>query len=108
MGVTPAAMEMLMKYSWPGNARELENTIERAMILEGGEIITPESLPWLLHRDPGEKGSAGPRKLASLQDLEKEHIAFTLKETAGHKFRAAKILGIDRKTLYQKIRKYHL
>ncbi len=108
VGITPAAMEVLMKYSWPGNVRELENTIERAMILEGGEIITPESLPWLFHRDRGKKAPAGARELVSLGDLEKEHIALVLQETGGHKSRTAKILGIDRKTLYQKLRKYNL
>ncbi len=107
-GITPAAMEVLMKYSWPGNVRELENTIERAMILEGGEIIAPESLPWLFHRDRGKKAPAVARGLVSLGDLEKEHIALVLHESGGHKSRAAKILGIDRKTLYQKLRKYNL
>jgi DNA-binding NtrC family response regulator len=108
VGISPAAMEMLMKYGWPGNARELENTIERAMILEGGEIITGESLPWLFHQDRGKKAPAAPRDLVSLEDLEKEHIALVLRETGGHKSQAAKILGIDRKTLYQKLRKYEL
>ena len=108
VGISPAAMEMLMKYGWPGNVRELENTIERAIILEGGEIITAESLPWLFHQDRGKKAPAAARELVSLEDLEKEHIALVLRETSGHKSQAAKILGIDRKTLYQKLRKYEL
>lgn len=107
-GITPAAMEMLMKYNWPGNVRELENTIERAMILEEGEMITPKSLPWLFLREPAEKAAASSKRLVSLEELEKEHIEFVLQQTAGHKSRAAKILGIDRKTLYQKVQKYHL
>jgi DNA-binding NtrC family response regulator len=108
VGITPAAMEMLMKYNWPGNVRELENTIERAMILEEGEMITPKSLPWLFLREPAEKAVAGSKRLVSLKELEKEHIEFVLQQTAGHKSRAAKILGIDRKTLYQKVQKYRL
>lgn len=109
-GVTPAALEMLLKHNWPGNVRELENTIERAMILEEGKEITPQSLmaffsgPFADHP----ASLASPPRLISLQDMEKEHIAFVLKETLGHKSEAARILGIDRKTLYQKIQKYQL
>ncbi|MBI5967993.1 MAG: sigma-54-dependent Fis family transcriptional regulator [Deltaproteobacteria bacterium] len=107
-GISPAAMELLMKHHWPGNVRELENTIERAMILEEREMITPKSLPWLFLTEPMEKSTPLPKKLMSLEDMEKEHIAHVLKETGGHKSRAAKILGIDRKTLYQKVQKYQL
>ncbi len=108
-GITPAALEMLMKYNWPGNVRELENAIERAMILEEGKEITPQSLMGFFSMPPSEKNSFfNPRRLASLQDMEKEHIAFVLKETGGHKGEAARILGIDRKTLYQKVQKYQL
>ncbi len=107
-GITPAAMELLRKYDWPGNVRELENTIERAMILEQGEMITPKGLPGLSPLGLIEKATATSKKLISLNELEKEHIEFVLKQTSGHKSQAAKILGIDRKTLYQKIQKYHL
>ncbi len=107
-GITPAAMEMLVKHNWPGNVRELENSIERAMILEEGEMITPRSLPRFSWAETLEKSAIHSPQLASLEELEKEHIAFVLKQTDGHKSRAAKILGIDRKTLYQKVQKYHL
>jgi len=107
-GISPAAMELLMKHHWPGNVRELENTLERAMILEEREMITPKSLPWLFLSEPAEVCAAIAKKLLSLEDVEKEHITFVLRHTAGHKSRAAKILGIDRKTLYQKVQKYQL
>jgi len=107
-GINPAAMEMLMKHHWPGNVREVENLIERAMILEDGAMITPKSLPRLSFTEGPEKATAHIPQLASLEELEKEHIAFVLKQTDGHKSRAAKILGIDRKTLYQKVQKYQL
>ena len=107
-GITPAAMEILMKYHWPGNVRELENTIERAMILEGEELIAPRSLSGPFPPGPAEKAPVPSPKLVSLEEWEKEHIAFVLRETEGHKSRAAKILGIDRKTLFKKVRKYHL
>jgi DNA-binding NtrC family response regulator len=107
-GITAAAMELLVKHNWPGNVRELENTIERAMILEEGETITPQRFPWFFPAEPADKSAAVSKKLVTLEDMEREHIAFVLKQTAGHKSRAAKILGIDRKTLYQKVQKYHL
>lgn len=107
-GITPAAMELLRKYDWPGNVRELENTIERAMILERGEMISPEGLAGLSFAGPLLKPLHASGKLLSLHELERNHIEWILKQTAGHKSKAARILGIDRKTLYQKIQRYHL
>jgi DNA-binding NtrC family response regulator len=107
-GVAPAAMEAIMKHHWPGNVRELQNVVERAMILEGGRVITPEGLPGPLGRGSFEKAPPGSEKFVTLEALEKEHIASVLKATEGHKSQAAGILGIDRKTLYQKVKKYHL
>lgn len=108
-GVTPAALEMLLKHNWPGNVRELENAIERAMILEEGKEITPQSLRGFFSSPFADHPALPPSsRLISLQDMEKEHIAFVLKETRGHKSEAARILGIDRKTLYQKVQKYQL
>jgi DNA-binding NtrC family response regulator len=107
-GVAPAAMEALMKHHWPGNVRELQNAIERAMILESGPMITPECLPVPPGRGSHGRNLAASPKFVTLEDLEKEHIASVLKATEGHKSQAAGILGIDRKTLYQKVKKYHL
>lgn len=108
-GITPAALEMLMKHNWPGNVRELENAIERAMILEEGKEISPQSLMGFFSMPFADRPPLPPPpRLISLQDVEKEHIAFVLKETRGHKSEAARILGIDRKTLYQKVQKYQL
>ncbi|MGQ9693282.1 MAG: sigma-54-dependent transcriptional regulator [Thermodesulfobacteriota bacterium] len=108
-GITPAALEMLMKHNWPGNVRELENAIERAMILEEGKEITPQSLMGIFSLPfSGKSPLPMPPKLVTLQEVEKEHIAFVLKETYGHKSEAARILGIDRKTLYKKVQKYQL
>jgi DNA-binding NtrC family response regulator len=106
--VSPAAMEVLMKYHWPGNVRELGNAMERAAILEGDEVITPSSLPGLFPAMGAIAVPAGLPQLASLQEVEKEYIASILKETKGNRTQAAKILGIDRKTLYQKLKKIHV
>jgi len=105
--VEPETMKLLMSYDWPGNVRELENSIERALILEDGDVLLPGSFPWL-----AEKGEVRTltdnSKIYSLEELEKRHIGRVLKETKGHRGKAANLLGIDRKTLYQKIKKYGL
>jgi DNA-binding NtrC family response regulator len=105
--VDPEAMKLLMDYDWPGNIRELENAIERALILEDGDTLLPRCLPWVIHTKPG-KPLSSDSKIYSLEEMERQHIKKVLVETKGHKGRAAHLLGIDRKTLYQKIRKYEL
>jgi len=103
--ISKEAMAILLSYPWPGNVRELENVIERAVTLGRGEAILPEDLP------PHLAGGAGPveRALAheaSLEELEHEYIHTVLRRTKWHQIRAASILGIDRRTLYRKIRRY--
>ncbi len=99
--ISPAAQEVLLNYSWPGNVRELENAIERAMVIGKGPEITPEDLPLQLNgHSPGE-----PRSL-KLADVEHQHIRQVLKVAQGNITRAAQLLGIDRVTLYNKLKKY--
>jgi DNA-binding NtrC family response regulator len=103
--ISKEAMGILLSYPWPGNVRELENVIERAVTLGRGPVILPGDLP------PHLAGGAGPveRALvqeASLEDLERDYIKAVLRRTKGHQIRAAAILGIDRRTLYRKIRRY--
>jgi DNA-binding NtrC family response regulator len=103
--ISKEAMGILLSYPWPGNVRELENVIERAVTLGRGPAILPSDLP------PHLAGGAGPveRALvqeASLEDLERDYIRAVLRRTKGHQIRAAAILGIDRRTLYRKIRRY--
>lgn len=93
--------EMMLEYSWPGNVRELENAIERAMVIGKGPEITIEDLP--LHINTTEKSNSGKVKLS---DLEKDHILRMLEETGGNVTKAANLLGIDRVTLYNKMKKY--
>jgi len=107
VNVEPETMKLLMSYDWPGNVRELENAIERALILEDGDTLLPRCFPWI----GGEKKIktiANNHKIYSLEEMEKRHIKWVLKETRGHKGKAASLLGIDRKTLYTKIKKYCL
>ncbi|MBN2364619.1 MAG: sigma-54-dependent Fis family transcriptional regulator [Calditrichaeota bacterium] len=101
--ISPTAQEMLLGYSWPGNVRELENAVERAMVVGKKSEITEADLPLHLNGD----GHAS-ENLIKLDDLEKEHIKKILEEAGGNVTRAAALLGIDRVTLYNKIKKYGL
>jgi len=105
--VEPETMKLLVGHEWPGNVRELENAIERALILEDGDTLLPRCFPWVVERKPA-KAMTPTEKVYSLEELEKQHIERVLKETKGHRGQTANLLGIDRKTLYQKIKKYRL
>jgi len=101
-GFSEEVMQIFLVYDWPGNVRELQNAVEHAVILAKGEMITEADIPHALRE-------AFPRTKAhitSLQDSEKSLILRVLKETQGNKYRAAKILGITRSTLYGKLRKH--
>ena len=108
-GVAPEGMSMLCSYSWPGNIRELENCIERASILCHGSTIQPQHLlfgDFLAEPPPPTLSSNAEPK--TLRDVEKDHIERVLSQSEGNQTRAATILGIDRKTLRNKIREYGL
>jgi transcriptional regulator with PAS, ATPase and Fis domain len=95
---------ILMNYDFPGNLRELRNGLERAMLMGTTGTITPDCLPtaWLSRRT-----TAGSR-MPSLEDLERSYIAEVLRHTHGRKIKAAAILGVSRKTLLEKRKKYGL
>ncbi|HEX6558186.1 MAG TPA: sigma-54 dependent transcriptional regulator [Longimicrobiales bacterium] len=101
--ISPAAMEVLEAYDWPGNVRELSNAIERAMVVGKGTAIHPEDLP--LRNRVREAGGSAPDSLA---EVEKRHIASVLARNDWNISRAADLLGIDRATVYNKIKKYGL
>jgi DNA-binding NtrC family response regulator len=100
--IDPEAMEVLLKYPWPGNIRELQNVIERALILSEGPSITLRDLPANLL----EEAETSPAK--TLQELEREAIARTLRLFGGHRLKAARALGISERSLYRKIKEYRL
>jgi DNA-binding NtrC family response regulator len=106
-GVAAAAMKMLSVYPWPGNVRELEHTIERILILEDGDLIQPEHLPSFISGRQGDFQVFSDGEL-SLEELERRYLQFILRRTKGNQSLAARILGINRKTLGQKIQKYGL
>jgi two-component system response regulator AtoC len=106
-GISSQAMKMLSAYSWPGNVRELEHTIERIVILEDGDIVLPEHLPSFITQRTGEFQVFSEENY-TLEELEKRYIQFILRRTKGRRQDAARILGINRKTLSNKIEKYNL
>ena len=99
-GFVPETMALLERYHWPGNVRELENIIERTVSLAPGPLIMPDDLPEAIRKAEAAP-AAGDDALLSLDEVEKRHLSRVLKETGGNKVRAAKILGIDRRTLYR-------
>ncbi|MHC1726706.1 MAG: sigma-54-dependent transcriptional regulator [Syntrophobacteraceae bacterium] len=113
-GVTPQAMDLLLRYAWPGNVRELENAMERAVILLQGEYLSPAELPMPLQTlaqkdeadDPCLSLPDDREKNVSLADIEKETILQKLREAGGNKSEAARRLGITRRTLKLKLKRY--
>jgi DNA-binding NtrC family response regulator len=108
-GISPKAMSMLKSYDWPGNVREIENVIERAVIITRERIITVDDLPDSIRG--AEHEDDAPRtveiEIGSTMDvIEKKIILETLSLTKGDKTRAAQMLGIGRKTLYRKLQEY--
>jgi len=98
--ISRPALDKWMEYDWPGNVRELENALERALVVGREPEIQSADLPLSLQSGPGLP--AGP----SLDDVERAHILKTLEACDWNQTRAAKILDIDRVTLYNKIKKY--
>ena len=103
--VSPEAMELLMGYDYPGNVRELENILERALILSGGKDILPEHLPELEEIPLVENISPVPGE-TTLAELEKKMLLAALEKAGGNKSKAARLLGITRRMLYTRLKKY--
>ena len=99
--IHPEALEAMRRYSWPGNVRELENALERAVVVGKGRQLKPKDLPF------GAAAAEEPAGL-SLEDVERRYIAQVLASAKGHISNAAKVLRINRTTLYHKIKKYGL
>lgn len=100
-GFTPQAMDLLIHYAWPGNIRELENAVERAVVLLTGEYISERELPLAIAGTPIPLGQS--QDIQPLVEVEKEVILAALEKTGGNKTEAARQLGITRKTLLAKL-----
>ncbi len=104
-GISAAAARLLMRYDWPGNVRELENCIERAVALCRLDEITVEDLPQKIQTHGNELAVAigSPRELITLDEMERRYIRHVLELLRGNKTRAARTLGIDRRSLYRRL-----
>jgi two-component system response regulator HydG len=109
VGLTSAAAERLLAYDWPGNVRELENCIQTAMAMTSHDRLTVDDLP---ERIRAYRPSAlildreEPEELLTMEEVERRYIGHVLRAVGGNKTLAAKVLGLDRKTLYNKLHRY--
>jgi two-component system response regulator HydG len=109
-GLTPQAMDKLLKHNWPGNVRELMNAVERAVVLSRSNYLDDQDFP-LVVRDEGpveqtRSPSQDDATDVTLDEVEKETILKTLESAGGNKSETARRLGITRKTLHKKLKKY--
>lgn len=109
LSVTPAAMELLKQYSWPGNIRELKNTIERLVVLGKGPLIDVDQIPHELKENysPATRESVSGTS-TDLRGAEKILIQERMQQCGGNKSKVAKSLGISRRTLYRKMEEYKI
>jgi DNA-binding NtrC family response regulator len=107
-GVSPECINRLELYGWPGNVREIKNVIHRAVVMCSGAVLLPEHLPERFFSQRNRMPEVSIQLGSSLEEAEKKMIARTLEWTNNNRQRAAAILGISRRTLYNKISRYNL
>jgi two-component system response regulator HydG len=108
-GFTPQAMDRMVRYDWPGNVRELMNAIERSVILCRGEYISDLDFPLSVREAVAPEPESVVEELPAdlpLEEVEKVSILKTLESAGGNKSEAARRLGITRRTLHKKLKKY--
>jgi two-component system response regulator HydG len=113
VALDPEAEALLLGYSWPGNVRELQNVLERALVLAAQGVIGPEHLPDDLRESPAAPAEAlpsatrhEPAPLLPLAEVEKRHVLGVLEGMKGNRERAARILGISRRTLVRMLQRW--
>jgi len=99
--VTPEAMDLLVRYDWPGNVRELENAVERALVITRGQELKPADFSFQLQAAAAPNGR-------TLEEVERAQVEHVWRQSAGNHSAAARVLGIDRTTLYKKLKRYGL
>jgi DNA-binding NtrC family response regulator len=108
-GLSSPAAQRLLSYSWPGNVRELRNAVERAVAFTDYEKVAVDDLPERIRAYGGARlaiGGTDPADIAPLEEVERRHILHVLDASGGNRTMAARLLGLDRKTLYRKLQAY--
>lgn len=108
-GMSKAAAERILDYPWPGNVRELRNAVERAVALTRYDKIGVDDLPRKVRMHTSQNvvvAGEDPNELVSLEEVERRYILHVMKAVGGNRSRAARVLGLDRKTLYRRLRQY--
>lgn len=108
LGLAPESVSLLESYHWPGNVRELKNVLYRAVVLCSGEVLLPEHLPDRVQRGSKSRPMISLPVGSTLAEMEREMVARTLVFTGGNRTRAANILGISRRALYNKLERYKI
>lgn len=103
---TNDAMRVLMTHAWPGNVRELENAVEHALTMGKGEILLPEDLPVSVTAPERDIVQEATLDDVTLSELERRYILRILEKMGGHQIKTSRVLGIDRRTLYRRLREY--
>jgi DNA-binding NtrC family response regulator len=95
-----------MTHNWPGNVRELENAVEHALTMGRGEILLPEDLPGSVTAPERDIVHEATVDDVTLAELERRYILRVLEKKGGHQIKTSRVLGIDRRTLYRRLRQY--
>jgi transcriptional regulator with PAS, ATPase and Fis domain len=104
--IEPPAMVLLNQYSWPGNVRELENTIERAVALAEGDTVRSADLPPHINQLTIETYRHASGEIPTLEEMERRYIHWVLEKYNGNKTQAATAMGIDRVSLWRKLKRF--
>ncbi|HMB31619.1 MAG TPA: sigma 54-interacting transcriptional regulator, partial [Desulfohalobiaceae bacterium] len=104
--IDPEAMELLNAYTWPGNVRELENVVERAVALTNRDVIKVDVLPEYIRSLSIETFRRHSSKVPTMEEQEIEYIQWILNKCNGNKTKAAQMMGIDRVSLWRKMKRY--
>jgi two-component system response regulator HydG len=110
-GISQPAAEKMLAYNWPGNVRELRNVMQRAVALTRHDTITLEDLPEKIRQYKCSSvfiGGDDPTELVTMEEIERRYVRHVLDALGGNRTQAAKILGMDRKTLYRKLKQFEL
>jgi DNA-binding NtrC family response regulator len=107
-GISEGALRILIDHEWPGNVRELENTIERAIVTCKTTLLTDEDVAFLVQVPAQSRAAWNVPSNITLEEAERHIIGTTVQRTHGNIKEAASILGIDRSTLYDRLKKYNM